>query len=413
MAGKNRNQKQNVQNNVQNKSAVQAKTVAEQTKKRYMQLATVARADLSSKYSLDDKNLFLELSGAIEENQLKTEGVLQRLAGLLYHIQKDELYKIAGYKSMAEYALQEHGISSKGGVSDAVNTFKRFGDMSTLTHPSDPNYGKLTPKYQKYAFSTLVAMKKLSDDGIDNLGITPEMSRKEVREIIKSAMILEDKAVAEEARKKSLIKELDSLNIRAFNAGIKREDLRNFIHNALPDFNGDVKTITVEQLEEVIRIVTPFVENAENAKPTSYHEIEGSAAEPDDEAEQQEDNGSAAKPDEEVEQQENDGSAAEQDENEGAQEVYKEFDEKLKKLMLIRKQTAGNIKEEEGKLSIESRIFKLPQDVIETNGKDLCIESQENYMYYIVNKLLEKYTNSISTNDFDKQVKVTITLEQE
>ena len=83
---------------------------------------------------------------------------------------------------------------SRGTVSNLRSIVKRFFDS---------NY-KMLPEYKDFSVTALLAMKDLTDEEIQLLELTPEMSIKELREIISSlnadnAPALEDSEVESEA----------------------------------------------------------------------------------------------------------------------------------------------------------------------------------------------------------------------
>ena len=120
----------------------------------------------------------------IADAQDRAEGLAERIAGQLYVVNLHKLYELEDCKTTAEWADREFGIS-KGTVSDAINTFTRFGDMD--------NKDRIADKYAGYMFSSLIKMKALSDEQIETAGIQPTMSRAQIVDAIKALKVLEDK----------------------------------------------------------------------------------------------------------------------------------------------------------------------------------------------------------------------------
>lgn len=102
-------------------------------------------------------------------------------------------YTEVGYKNIYEMCDVLFGMS-RGTVSNLRSIVKRFFDS---------NY-KMLPEYKDFSVTALLAMKDLTDEEIKLLELTPEMSNKELREIIASlnadsAPALEDSEAEREA----------------------------------------------------------------------------------------------------------------------------------------------------------------------------------------------------------------------
>ena len=102
-------------------------------------------------------------------------------------------YTEVGYKNIYEMCDVLFGMS-RGTVSNLRSIVKRFFDS---------NY-KMLPEYKDFSVTALLAMKDLTDEEIQLLELTPEMSNKELREIMASlnadsAPALEDSEAESEA----------------------------------------------------------------------------------------------------------------------------------------------------------------------------------------------------------------------
>ena len=84
-------------------------------------------------------------------------------------------YTEVGYKNIYDMCDVLFGMS-RGTVSNLRSIVKRFFDS---------NY-KMLPEYKDFSITALLAMKDLTDEEIKLLELTPEMSNKELREIIAS-----------------------------------------------------------------------------------------------------------------------------------------------------------------------------------------------------------------------------------
>ena len=94
-----------------------------------------------------------------------------------------DAYTEVGYKNIYDMCDVLFGMS-RGTVSNLRSIVKRFFDS---------NY-KMLPEYKDFSVTALLAMKDLTDEEIQLLELTPEMSNKELREII--ASLNEDAAPA-------------------------------------------------------------------------------------------------------------------------------------------------------------------------------------------------------------------------
>ena len=127
-------------------------------------------------FSNEQIEMYENANRVIADSQKASEGLVERIAGQIAYVAKRKLYEVGGYKNIHAWAMEMHDIS-KGTVSDAVNTFNRFGN---------PETGLLLPEYSDFAFSTLIRMKGLSDEDITKAGIVSTMSRSQVVSAIKS-----------------------------------------------------------------------------------------------------------------------------------------------------------------------------------------------------------------------------------
>lgn len=199
-----------------------------------------------SVFSTQDINKLEECSRNILEAQMKSEGLAETIAANLYIIHRKKLYEIEDYKNIYDYAKETFDIS-RGTVSDAIGVFERFGNKETY---------KVEDKYSEYNFSTLMRMKKLSEEEIEKAGITPVMSRKEVIACIEK---LKDEKAKENALpdfekrwgdvyKQYTVAQPDSIE------RIKK------IEETVPDFFKKDYSRTVSDYEELIKMAEAEIE---------------------------------------------------------------------------------------------------------------------------------------------------------
>lgn len=134
--------------------------------------------------------------GAIKRIQKGLAGVERGYINIAADVAKladSGAYTEVGYKNIYDMCDVLFGMS-RGTVSNLRSIVKRF---------FDDNY-KMLPEYKDFSVTALLAMKDLTDEEIQLLELTPDMSNKELREIIaslnaESAHAIEDKEAGGEA----------------------------------------------------------------------------------------------------------------------------------------------------------------------------------------------------------------------
>lgn len=181
----------------------------------------------------------------ITDCQNRAEGIAQTIASELFVVSSKKLYELDDCKSVAEWAGNRFGIS-KGTVSDAITTFQRFGDGTT---------GKLLEKWEGYNYSTLMKMKKLSDEQIEAAGIMPTMSRKQVMEAIEALKVLEDKQKELPRLEKEWAETYADLS-----KVMEVEDRMKLIQDIVPEFYNKDHVNTPTEYEDLISAVRSEIE---------------------------------------------------------------------------------------------------------------------------------------------------------
>lgn len=207
-------------------------------------------------FSNNDIQQYENVCSVIADCQNKSDGLAERIAGQLYICSRKELYKIDGFTSMGEWATSKFEISP-GTCSDAINTYSRFGSKDVI--------GEIDDKYKEFMFSTLIAMKKLSDDEIEELGINPLMSRSQVKKILESRKELEDRKAKLAELDKNILKRMDLIDSLAKDmeftclpSGESRKSNRNVTFESARQicpnlFLMEDKQPSVSELEDVLR----------------------------------------------------------------------------------------------------------------------------------------------------------------
>lgn len=187
-------------------------------------------------FSVDEIAQFETSVKVIESCQSAADGLAEAIAGQLYIINKKELFKIDNYTSMVEFAMDRFNIS-RGTVSDSINTYDRFGDKNQI--------GQLAEKYQDYRFSTLISLKKFTDEELDAIGINPTMTRAQCKEAIKK----HEQLKIEEKERPSIESQLTNTCL-ALNAYMDKEQVKDLRDSFLPE-GKTVAEASVEELKTV------------------------------------------------------------------------------------------------------------------------------------------------------------------
>lgn len=196
-------------------------------------------------FSVSDINRLALAVHTIEECQRRAEGIAQTIAGELFVVASKRLYELDDCKSVADWAKLKFNIS-KGTVSDAISTFQRFGDGTT---------GKLLDRWQEYNYSTLMKMKKLSDEQIEMAGIKPTMSRSQVVDAIEALRVLEDKQKELPRLEKEWSEAYAELS-----KVMEVEDRMKLIQNVAPDFYDKDHVVTASDYETLINVAKSAIE---------------------------------------------------------------------------------------------------------------------------------------------------------
>ncbi|MCM1234552.1 MAG: hypothetical protein NC489_31000 [Ruminococcus flavefaciens] len=101
----------------------------------------------------------------------------------LHWIYSAKAYKAMGYESIIDYALSEFDIA-KSTTYNYITLAERFGRRGGDGEFSFDGFDK---KYASYSSSKLNLLAPLTDEEIDGLGISPEMSVRDIKKKIKRA----------------------------------------------------------------------------------------------------------------------------------------------------------------------------------------------------------------------------------
>lgn len=214
-----------------------------------------------SVFSTQDINKLEECSRNILEAQMKSDGLAETIAANLYIIHRKKLYEIDDFKNIYDYAKERFDIS-RGTVSDSIGVFERFGNKEAY---------KIEGKYAEYNFSTLMRMKKLSDEEIEKCGISPTMSRKEVIACIEK--------LKDEKAKENALPDFEKRWGDVYKAYTEAqpESIERIkkIEETVPDFFKKDYTRTASDYEELIKMAESEVEALTESSTVEQEENAG------------------------------------------------------------------------------------------------------------------------------------------
>lgn len=194
-------------------------------------------------FSEDELRTLETAKQIIFDCQSQADGLAEKIAGQLWIIYKKELYIAEGETNMGVYANKMFGIS-KGTCSESINTIDRFGVQ-----------GVLQDKYKDYKFSSLMAMKSLTDEQIEAAKINPTMTREQIKSAINDLKAIEKK----EDERPRLEKEMNNL-IKAVSTFMPKEDLVKELSSVSPSFGSEEK-MSVDELETVVELLEDMIDD--------------------------------------------------------------------------------------------------------------------------------------------------------
>lgn len=143
----------------------------------------------------DVDKAFNTLVDTFRKEEAKVEKSRLKSAFILLKIYDYELYKL-GFSNIYDFASDNFGLS-RTSVNEALNVARRFGSYTSKNvylegyddpfEKYTPNY-KLDGKFTNYSFSQLYYIRKLTDEQIEKLGITPNCSVRAIREQVNNFM---------------------------------------------------------------------------------------------------------------------------------------------------------------------------------------------------------------------------------
>ena len=107
---------------------------------------------------------------------------MEKVALNLYWIYSNKAYKAIGCESITDYALNTFDLG-KSTTYSFINLIERFA----IRLEDDTVSDKLDDKYKGYSFSKLSLLTDLSDEQIEGLDITPDMSVRDIKKLLKKA----------------------------------------------------------------------------------------------------------------------------------------------------------------------------------------------------------------------------------
>lgn len=217
-----------------------------ETKLATQEIAITNQAIVLTKDEAERLEMLDEVKRNITIIQDKADGLTQLIAGQLYLASENKLYELEGYTGLGKWAEETFNISS-GTASDAVGVFKRFGNKDDML--------SIDEKYSAYNFSSLISMKKLTDEQIALLKITPNMSRKDIKARVGQLSMIESK----EASRGILIQAYNSAIASLSSKGWSKEEMRHYMEFTLEyDPSSQIKDMDIELAEKFVADVNAW-----------------------------------------------------------------------------------------------------------------------------------------------------------
>ena len=228
----------------QNKNNVTVETAVE--------TATVETAVVGEILNKGEVEAFEAFDTRISVAVRGVESNMLQIFGALAVISEKNLHRVRGYKNAREYIEAEHGMKiSKGQLSDAVNTFKKFGDMET---------GYLRDEWLPYTFSQLKLMRKLTDEELAD--VTPAISCRELQNIINGSKAIEEKSeeTAETEETAENVSRETSVDVKEETSG----EIEPYVEwtydiNEFRELDGEIlKILILEQFEQGNKVILNY-----------------------------------------------------------------------------------------------------------------------------------------------------------
>lgn len=211
---------------------------------------TATVSDILNAGEIEAYNRFNTRIGAAVKG---VESNMLQIFGALAVISEKKLHRVGGYANARKYIEAEHGMKiSKGQLSDAVNTFKKFGDMET---------GYLKDEWLPYTFSQLKLMRKLTDEELAK--VTPDVSCRALQDMINSAKAIEEKteetAEASEETAENVSRET-SLEVKEETSGEVEPYVQwTYSIDEFRELDGEIlKSLIIDQFERGNKVILNY-----------------------------------------------------------------------------------------------------------------------------------------------------------
>jgi len=143
------------------------------------------RIDIEVTTGIYSKETLAELNKREKAIRTALSGIdknMEKVAFNLYWIYSNKAYKAMGCESITDYALNTFDLGKTTAYS-FINLIERFA----IRLEDDTVSDKLDDKYKGYSFSKLSLLTDLSDEQIEELDITPDMSVRDIKKLLKKA----------------------------------------------------------------------------------------------------------------------------------------------------------------------------------------------------------------------------------
>lgn len=174
-------------------------------------------------------NDWMSVKNELEQELRNAAAGFVRIGYLLRKIEESEGYKNDGYKTLAEWAADNYGLSAS-----QVSRFKKINERYSI----DGYSKQLKLEYANYGQSKLTEMLTLSDEALEM--VSPEMKREDIREIKAFERQAPHEEPVQEAKDQWIIeyvKAKDLVRLKDTKA-FRENDLRKMIEEVIPSGAG-------------------------------------------------------------------------------------------------------------------------------------------------------------------------------
>ena len=132
---------------------------------------------------MKEKELYDSQTRYIKQDLKSNEKNLMEVAQRIARIEEEQLYKIGNYKNIIDYCKKEFNLE-RNRVWEFKKVVYRFCDKRKNFNSYSTSYC-VKSFFKDYDYSKLLALHDITEEEIEQLGIKPVMSVREIKRIVK------------------------------------------------------------------------------------------------------------------------------------------------------------------------------------------------------------------------------------